>query len=110
MAEEVKRIEVDSDANMADVRNPIFPFRFPFFWLCKRYVVGTDFTSGDSLRIDIDGAQEIKFAVAKTPSNTFLTIAETDLATETSDATRQGKSLTTGTSTTDIQFEAIVRV
>ena len=78
--------------------------------LLHRYVVNTDFPSGDNLRIDIDGAQKILKAIFKTPSNTFLTCVETDLATETGDTSRQGISLTTGTSTTDVQMEVVFEV
>lgn len=111
MGEQVKRIEVSKSKEIyVDCRNAIFPFEKDSFILAHRYVVGTDFTSGDNLRLDLDGAQTILFAAAKTPSGTLLTIAETDLATETSDASRQGLSLTTGTSTTDIQVFVIYSV
>lgn len=110
MSEVVFRYRLDGDEIYIDTRNPIFPFNKSVLVYTKRYVVGTDFTSGDNIRVDVDGAQSILFAVAKTPSGTLLTIAETDLATETSDATRQGISLTTGTSTTDIEVLVIASV
>ena len=111
MAEEVKRIQlIGSDELYMDYRNKLHPVMKGTQILCHRYTVNTDFTSGNNLRIDIDGAQTILFAVAKTPSGTLLTIVETDLAIETSDATRQGRSLTTGTSTTDIEIFIIFTV
>lgn len=110
MAESVKRYRLDGDEIYIDTRNPIFPFNKGVLVYTKRYVVGTDFDSGDNLRLDLDGCQSVLFAVAKTPTNSFLTIAETDLATETSDAERQGKSLTTGTSTTDVEVLVIASV
>lgn len=110
MGEQVKRYRLDCDEMLVDARNGVHPFKQGFIIYNKRYVVGTDFTSGDNLRIDIDGAQSISFAAAKTPSGTLLTIAETDLATETGDTSRQGISLTTGTSTTDIQVLIVAAV
>lgn len=110
MSEQVKRLRLDGDEIYLDARNAVHPFRQGSIIYAKRYVVGTDFTSGDNIRLDIDGAQSILFAAAKTPSGTLLTIAETDLATETSDTARQGISLTTGTSTTDIEVLVIASV
>jgi len=111
MSEEINRIKVvEADELFADLRNAIHPFTKDVIILAHRYIVGTDFTSGNNLRLDIDGAQQILFAAAKTPSGTLLTIAETDLATETSDTTRQGLSLTFGTSTTDIEIFIIYKV
>lgn len=110
MGEQVKRFRLDGDEIYIDARNAVHPHKQGSIVYAKRYVVGTDFTSGDSLRIDLDGCQTVLFAVAKTPSGTLLTIVETDLATETSDTTRQGKSLTTGTSTTDIEVFIIASV
>lgn len=111
MAEEVKRIRVSrSDEIYRDDRNPRHPVRKGTFTICHRYIVGTDFTSGNHLRLDLDGAQVVLFATAKSPSNAFKTIVETDLATETSDNTRQGRSLTFQTSTTDIQVYIVYTV
>jgi len=111
MAEEVKRINVaEASEYYRDDSTAKFPVLKNTVTLCHRYVVGTDFTSGNNLRIDFDGAQSILFAVAKTPSNTFLTIVETDLATETGDNSRQGKALTLGTSTTDVEVFIIATV
>ena len=110
MSEVVLRYNRESPALYVDRTNKYTPFKKSTHIFCHRYVVGTDFTSGDNLRLDIDGAQKILFAVAKTPSGTLLTIAETDLATETSDVTRQGISLTTGTSTTDIEIFVCIEV
>jgi hypothetical protein len=111
MAEQVKRFQVGMSSELyidrIDARHPFLKSVNVF---CHRYIVGTDFDSGDSLRLDIDGAQKILYAVAKTPSSTLLTIAETDLATETGDSTRQGISLTTGTSTTDIQIYIVAEM
>jgi len=111
MAETVKRIQlIGADELYADNRNPVFPIKKGTMQLVHRYVVDTDFPSGDNLRIDVDGAQKILYAMAKDPSNTFLTIAETDLATETGDTTRQGISLTTGVSAADVQIDVIFTV
>lgn len=110
MAESVKRLRLDGDEIYIDARNAVHPFKKGTIVYAKRYVVGTDFTSGDNLRVDIDGCQSVLFAVAKTPSGTLVTIVETDLATETGDTTRQGKSLTTGTSTTDLEVFIIASV
>ena len=104
MAEEIKRIRVGISSELyRDDMNARFPVIKNTQTLIHRYVVGTDFTSSNNLRIDIDGAQVILFAMVKSPSNALKTIVETDLATETSDAARQGRSLTIGTSTTDLQ-------
>lgn len=110
MAEEVQRFRLDGEDIFVDARNPVHPIKKGTITYLKRFVVGTDFTSGNNLRIDVDGAQSILFAIAKTPSNTLLTITETDLATETGDTTRQGRSLTTGTATTDVQVYIIAEV
>lgn len=111
MAEEIKRIRPGkSDEVYRDDRNPRHPVRKGTFTVCHRYTVGTDFTSGNNLRIDLDGAQSVLFAVAKTPSNVLLTIAETDLATETGDSSRQGRSLTLGTATSDIEVFIVYTV
>lgn len=111
MAETVIRIRVEGAVELfREDDSPRHPVKKATRTLLHRYVVDTDFPSGDSLRIDIDGAQSILKSVFKTPSSTFLTCAETDLATETSDTTRQGKSLTTGTSTTDVQMEVVFAV
>lgn len=110
MSEVVVRISLDAPEIFIDARNAVHPFRQGTIVYAKRYVVGTDFISGDSLRLDLDGCQSVLMAIAKTPSGTLLTIAETDLATETSDTTRQGKSLTTGTSTTDVEVFIIASV
>lgn len=110
MAEQVKRFRLDGDEIYIDTRNAVHPFKQGVIVYTKRYVVGTDFTSGDSLRIDIDGCQSVLFAVAKTPTNTLVSIVETDLATETGDTKRQGVSLTTGTSTTDLEVFIVASV
>ncbi len=111
MAEEIKRIRVGrSNEIYRDDRNPQHPVKKGTFTIVHRYVVGTDFTSGNNLRLDLDGAQVVLIAIAKTPTNSFLTIVETDLATETGDTTRQGRSLTTGTSTTDIEVFVVYTV
>ena len=111
MAEQVKRIRVGrSNELYRDDRNPRHPVKKGTFTVIHRYVVGTDFTSGDSLRLDLDGAQVVLFALVKDTSDGNLTVVETDLATETSDGTRQGRSLTTGTSTTDIEVFVVYTV
>ena len=105
MATQTKRYYTEGvSERLADVRNAYFPFEKNVLIFCHRYVVGTDFTSGDDLLIELDGAQEILFAVAKTPSNTLLSLTEAALS------TRTGKSITTGTSTTDIEIFIVVRV
>src|SRR5690606_27961402 len=113
MSEVVERIELAGNkATYREDDSPRYPVLKGTRTLCHRYLVGAseaviagtaDFESGDNLRLDLDGAQKILFAVAKTPSGTLLTIAETDLATETNDAARQGISLTFGVSTTDVE-------
>ena len=113
MAEEIKRIRFSrSDEIYRDDRNPRHPVRKGTFTICHLYVVGTDFTSGNNLRLDLDVAQTVLFAIAKTPSNAFKTIVETDLATElgVTDGSRQGRSLTFRTSTTDIQVYIVYTV
>ncbi len=113
MAEEIKRIRVGrSNEIYRDDRNPRHPIKKGTFTFKHRYVVGTDFTSGNNLRLDLDGAQVVLFAVAKSPSNSLKTITETDLATElgVTDGSRQGRSLTLGTSTTDVQVYIVYTV
>uniref|UniRef100_A0A6H1ZGT6 Tail protein n=1 Tax=viral metagenome TaxID=1070528 RepID=A0A6H1ZGT6_9ZZZZ len=106
MGQITKRIQVGgSNEMLADFRNPQFPFLKGVFIVTHRYVVGTDFTSGDSLLIQLDGAQSVLFAAVKTPTNSFLTITEAALT-----APRQGVSLATGTSTTDIEVFAIYTI
>ena len=70
--------------------------------LIHRYKVGTDFHSGDSLAMTLYGAQEILFAIAKTPSGTLLTITESGSAPD--------LIITTGTSTTDIELFVVFKV
>lgn len=111
MAEEIKRIRVGrSNEIYRDDRNPRHPVKKGTFTIVHRYVVGTDFTSGNNLRIDLDGAKVVLHSLVKTPSNTFKTIVETDLITETGDNARQGKALTIGTSTTDLQVHIVYTV
>lgn len=130
MSEITKRFTVDGSLEMlADIRNPFMPFTKGVFIHSHRYVVGTDFTSGDTLKLEIDGAQQILFAVAKTPSNTFLALTEAALSgtegTNSSNSSfstgagtgsvrgtkpRQGISLTTGAATTDVEIFIITKV
>jgi len=112
MAEQVKRIRVGrSNEVFRDDRNPRHPVKKGTFTIYHRYVVGTDFDSGDSLRLDLDGAQVVLHATVKTPTNSFKTIVETDLGTEVGDTVnRQGRSLTIGTSTTDLQAHIVYTV
>lgn len=70
--------------------------------LVHRYVVNTDFNSGDSLAIYLYGAKSILFAIAKTPSGTLLTLTESGSVPD--------LVLTTGTSTTDIELFVVFAV
>jgi hypothetical protein len=106
MAEVTKRISVvGTNEVYRDDRNPEHPVRKGSITLIHRYVVDTDFPSGDSLLIELDGAQAVLYAVAKTPSSTLLTLTEAALS-----APRQGISLATGTSTADIEIFVVYAV
>ncbi len=107
MAAVDKNIRVNTSSEVySDNRNAMFPVKKNTITLCPRYLVGTDFTSGDSLVLMLYGCKKILFAVAKTPSNTFLTLTEADVTT----VGAMGKTLTTGTSTTDIEIFVIYEV
>ena len=83
-----------------------FPVKKDTLTVCHRYIVGTDFTSGDSLVLMLFGCQKVLFAAVKTPSGTLLTITEADVTT----VGAMGKTLTTGTSTTDIEVFVVYEV
>jgi len=91
-----------SKAVLRDDSSPKNPVRKGVVTILERYVVGTDFTSGDSLTFTLYGAKKILKAIAKTPSNTFLTLTEGGTAPQ--------LTLATGTSTTDIQVEIVFSV
>lgn len=91
-----------SKAVYRDDSSARFPVKKHTITVVHRYVVGTDFTSGDSLAIYLYGAQKVLFAVAKTPSGTLLTITES--------GTAPTLVLTTGTSTTDIEVMVVFEV
>ena len=106
MAVETKTLRTSGSAElMINAASPVRPFVKSTYTFAYRYKVGTDFTSGNQICMEIDGAQQILFAVAKTPSNTFLAITEASLT-----APRQGLSLTFGAATTDVEVFVIVRV
>lgn len=136
MSEITKRFTVDGSSEMlADVRNPYMPFMKGVFIYAHRYVVGTDFTSGDTLKLEVDGAQQVLMAIAKTPSSTLLTLTESALSGkdtgygiinpninnekfssgagvggQRTTGVRQGIALTTGAATTDVEIFIIVKV
>ena len=111
MSEVIERIELAGNkATYREDDSARYPVLKDTRTLCHKYEVGVDFTSGDNLRLDLDGAQQILFKAVKNDSGTLLTAVETDLATETSDTSRQGISVTTGTSTTDIEVFIIYTI
>jgi hypothetical protein len=88
-----------SKAVLRDDSSPKHPVRKGVVTVLERYVVGTDFVSGDSLTFTLYGAKKILKAIAKTPSNTFLATNE--------GGTVPRLTVATGTSTTDIQVEIV---
>ena len=89
-----------------DNSSAIHPVRKNTLTVCHRYIVGTDFTSGDNLVLMLFGAKKILFAVVKTPTNSFLAITEGAVTT----VAAMGITLTTGTSTTDVEVFVVYEV
>lgn len=106
MAQTDISVKLNSDAVLVDRRNAQHPFLKNVIILSERYVVGTDFTSGNGLDVYLYGAKKILLAIAKTPSGTLLTITETIVTT----AGNLYIKLATGTSTTDIQLYVVYQV
>ena len=89
-----------------DNSSAIHPVRKNTLTVCHRYIVDTDFPSGDNLILMLFGAKKILFAAIKTPTNSFLTITEGSVTT----AGAMGITLTTGTSTTDVEVFVVYEV
>ena len=113
MAQTTKRLSIGGNpALLADIRNPQHPFVKGVFIICHKYTVhasaetGDNFPTGNGLDIEVDGAQTILFAIAKTPSNTLLSITESAL----SGTGRQGIKVATGTSATDVEVLIVAKV
>ncbi len=91
-----------SKAVLRDDSSPRNPVRKAVVTVVERYVVGTDFTSGDTLVFTLHGAKKILKAIAKTPSNIFLALTEGGVAPQ--------LTVTTGAATTDVQVEIVFLV
>ncbi len=91
-----------SKAVLRDDSSPRHPVRKGVVTILERYIVGTDFPSGDALVFTLYGAKKILKAIVKTPSNTFLTLTEGGTAPQ--------LTITTGAATTDLQVEIVFTV
>lgn len=97
MAQDTKTYLIGkSDEMLADVRNAGEPFfEKPVFIFAHRYTVATDYTAGNGLTINVDGAKKILYANVKevlAATNTNLNAVESDYA------TGVGKTITTAVS------------
>jgi len=91
-----------SKAVLRDDSSPKNPVRKGVVTILERYIVDTDFPSGDSLTFTLYGAKKILKAIVKTPSNTFIALTEGGTAPQ--------LTIATAAMTTDAQVEIVFSV
>lgn len=90
------------NAVLRDDSSPRYPVRKPVITICQKYIVGTDFTSGNGLDIVLHGCKKVLFRAFFIEAGTVLTASESGSA--------PTITVATATSTTNIMAYIVYEV